>query len=81
MGVAMGVVRVEPDPGQEIDDAIVPFAARQHAGEDRPRLAHDLGHRHAGVQRGEGVLEDDLETPAREAHLALVERKEVLAGE
>src|SRR5690625_279715 len=44
-------------------------------------LANDVAHRHAGVQAGEGVLEDDLHLLAVLPHLALVQLGDVNAVE
>ena len=47
----------------------------------RQRLAQDLADRHARIERGVGVLEDDLRLPAERAQLVGVEREQVAALE
>ena len=47
----------------------------------RQRLGQDLAHRHARVERGIGVLEDDLHVPAQAAQRVLAEVGDLLALE
>jgi len=37
----------------------------------RSRLADDIARGHAGIERGERVLEDDLQLAAERTHLAI----------
>ena len=45
------------------------------------RLGQDLAHGHARIERGVGVLEDDLHVPAQPAQRVLVEVGDLLALE
>ena len=45
------------------------------------RLGEDLADRHARIERGVGILEDDLHVPAQTAQLVLVEVGDLLALE
>ena len=48
---------------------------------DDQRLGHDFFHAHARVERGEGVLKDDLHVAAEAAELAAAGGEHVLAVE
>ena len=64
---------VEPDQAQQLPHPVVrvaPAVTVAVAGAvDPQRLGHDPAHRHARVERGVRVLEDDLEVPAQPSHL------------
>ena len=47
----------------------------------RQRLGQDLADRHARIERGVGVLKDDLGVAAEGAQLAGIERQEIAALE
>src|SRR5690349_13346848 len=47
----------------------------------RERLAQNLRHRHARIERGIGVLEDDLRLPAERAQFDVIEREQVTSLE
>ncbi len=48
---------------------------------DRHRLAHNLLHLHAGIERTKWVLEDDLHVPAQAAKLRPAGMEHVMAVE
>ena len=56
------VVRVEPDPIEQLADPLAAAARGEAVGVQR--LAEDLGHAHARVEAGIRILEDDLHPPA-----------------
>ena len=58
--MAAHVIGREPDPAEEGGDAVAELAAAGEAMDDQ-RLADQLAHRHARVERGVGVLEDHLD--------------------
>jgi hypothetical protein len=61
VGIAVGVVRVEADHLQQLLDGGPPAALGGGVAVDVERLPDDVPHGHARVQRGVGVLEDDLD--------------------
>ena len=72
--------------GQQADDFEKLAAARRlrlgvadlvHA----QRLGQDLAHGHSRIERGVGILKNDLHVPAQTAHLVLVEVCDLLALE
>ena len=71
---------MEPDLGEQLDDASVPRGA---AGEtvDRQAFADDRADAHARVQRRVGILKDDLHEAPRAAHFGGGERSEIDAVE
>ena len=76
MGEPPHVLGPEPDAAQEIGHALLALAPAPHAV-DQQRLADEVEQRHAGIERGERVLEDHLHLaaqrpqlrPAQPAHL------------
>jgi len=73
-------VGLEADHAQQLLDAQLPLpAARQPVVVER--FGDDLADRHARVERGEGVLEDDLELPADLSQLPAAELGHILAFE
>ena len=54
------VARVEPAAHEELVEVAVELLALHDAVHER-RLAHDIGHPHARVERGERVLKDHLD--------------------
>ena len=79
--VAPEVVGAEADRLQQVDDPLLPLAPRLGELVDDEGLADDRAHRHAGVQRRVGVLEDDLHVAPQVAQRALVEGGDVLVLE
>src|SRR5690606_23736902 len=75
--VAVAVLGVEADDLEQLSDpfpaALVPQAM------DLERLGDEVGDGHPGVERGEGVLEDDLEVTADGLELSSGHLREVLA--
>ena len=72
--------------GQQADDlqqfAAARLARRGVADLVHPqRLGQDLAHGHARIERGVGVLKDDLHVPAQPAQFVLVEVCDLLALE
>ena len=59
MRIIGALVRTQPHTGKKHGDAISLFSARADAEVDQ-RFLHDFTRRHARVQRGIGILEDDL---------------------
>src|SRR5581483_5518738 len=80
MGVAARKARLEPDQAQQFLDARAAFLG-WHEVMQRQGLAEDLPDRHARIERGVGILEDDLRLLAERAQLIVVEGKQVAALE
>ena len=76
----VGVLRAEPDGPQQLLDAQASVLAAVQAV-DAQRLGDDLAHGHPRVQRGVGVLEDDLDLAADGTHLLAAVVRDVLAVE
>ena len=76
VGVAARKARLEPDQPQQFLDPRAAFV-RWHEVMQHQRLAEDLGDRHARVERGVRVLEDDLRLPAERAQCVGVEAEQV----
>ena len=66
---------------QQLDDAVLELGARRGELMDDQRLADDRADRHARVERGVGILEDDLHVAAQRAQRLAVERDDALAFE
>ena len=56
--IAGGVLAVQPDEGEQLEDAVVALLFAGIHMMHVQRLAHDVGNRHARVQRGVGILKD-----------------------
>ena len=69
MGVAVGVLGVQAHHAQKLLDALGALGLAGAQLVDVQGLADDLAHRHAGVQGGGGVLEDDLHLPPVGEHV------------
>ena len=80
VGVAAHETRLEPDQPQQFLDPRAAFV-RWHEVMQRQWLAEDLSDRHARIERGVRVLEDDLRLPAERAQCAGVEAEQVTAFE
>src|SRR5205085_513881 len=78
---AVRVLGAEPDRAQELVDALLALDAARVEPVDLERLADDVAHRHPGVQRRVGILEDDLHLPPVLAHLAPLEASDVASVE
>src|SRR5215207_2305437 len=79
--VAAHVVGVEPDRFEKVDDAGLILGRRVRESVDRQRLVDDGADGHARVERGVGVLEDDLHVAPKRGQLGAAERRHVLALE
>ncbi len=74
--IVVDMLGAQPDALEDVGDARAAFlgvADAMHA----QRLADDVACRHARVERGERVLEDDLHLPAIGAQLRLAEMRDV----
>ncbi len=65
---------------QELGDAAGNIGGRSHLV-DAQRLADDLLHRHAWIERAVGVLKDHLDTAVEAAPIACLEMRDVLTFE
>src|SRR4030095_8114852 len=74
--IAGAVLGREADAFQQARHALVELAA---AGDtvDRQPFAHDRAHRHARVQRSDGIVEHQLQAAPQPAELAAAERAHV----
>ena len=70
VGVAVDVLGVEPDEVEQLLDPLAAPTLRHDVLVDLERLSDDVADRHPGVERGVGVLEDDLDVATQPAHLA-----------
>src|SRR5665647_2111321 len=66
--VALGVLGAEPDGLEQLEDALLALGLGTDLV-DLERLADDVAHAHARIQRGVRVLEDDLHVAAQPLHL------------
>ena len=80
VGIAQRHVGEEPDDLQQLGDPVVNLRLGQDAVH-ADRLGDDLAHRHARIEGGIGVLEDDLHLLAHGDHLLAVERRQIHALE
>ena len=71
---AVRVLRAEPDRPQELLDATPPFLPAVEPV-DPERLADDLAHRHARVERRVRILEHDLDVAPHRPHVAPAEMR------
>ncbi|MPM69170.1 hypothetical protein SDC9_116114 [bioreactor metagenome] len=69
MGIAVGVLSVEPNEIKQLHDAVPALLGILRQMVDIDGLAHDIAHRHAGVQAGVGILEHDLHLPPVRKHV------------
>ncbi len=79
MRIPVDEVRVETDPLQQLTDPLLALALGHHVVVDLPRLGHDVADRHARVQGGVRVLEDDLDVAAQPAQVLAGQARDVLA--
>src|SRR3546814_248409 len=79
MGIAVYLLRQEPRPRHHRLPPALRLCARQLGGEGLHRLGDDLAHRHARVERGERILEDDLHLLAPLPHRLRRQLAEVAA--
>ena len=63
----------EPDEGEDLGDAFLAFRRTARAVEEQ-RFGHDGADGLPRIERGEGVLEDDLHTAAEPAERRAAER-------
>ena len=78
--VAAREARLQPDQMQQFGDPFATARAR-HEIVQRQRFAQDPADGHARVERGVGVLEDDLGIPAEAAQLAGIQGQQIAALE
>jgi hypothetical protein len=69
MGVPVDVLRVETDELEQLLHPLAPAALRNDLAVDLKWLADDVPDRHARVQRGVGILKNDLNIPSEPAHI------------
>ena len=69
MGKAVGVFRVKSHPVQKLLDPLRALGLSLAKAVNVDGLPDDLTHRHPGVQRGSGILENDLHFPAHGKHV------------
>ena len=79
--VAIGGVRGETAPFEQGDDLVAGGGRRLRQAVDDQRLGDELEHGHPRVQRGVGILEDELHAPAQAAQLLALRGGDVLAVE
>ena len=80
MGMAVEGVRVETNHLEQMNDSLFFFAAARETMYFNT-LADDRPHAHPRIQRGVGVLKDELHPAAQGAQLASTERGEIAALE
>src|SRR4249920_773217 len=80
MWEAVRVLGREPDRAQELLHSAIPLASAVEAM-DPERLGDDVPDRHARVQRGVRILEDDLDVPPDRPHLPALQPRDVLTVE
>jgi hypothetical protein len=72
--IAVDLVRQQTDLGHHLTHALLHLRARQVRVEGGQRLGNDLPDRHARIERGERILEDDLHVAPLLLHVAMVQR-------
>ena len=78
MRIAARELGRERDPVEHGERAPLPILRRADAG-DVERLTHAFQDRHARIERGVGILEDDLKPAAMAPQLIGIEHKRILA--
>ena len=63
MRVAPGVLRMQANLLKQLGNPFRPSGSRQDIGVNDPGLRDDLGNRHLRIERGIGILEDNLNLP------------------
>ena len=81
VGVAVDEVAGQAAPLQQLPGPVVAVGQAVDQAVDVQRLADQLGHRHAGVEAGVGVLEHQLHVPPQPAQLLAADLGDVLAPE
>src|SRR5205085_8818083 len=79
--IAARVMRREADEPQQLLDARPQLLRSRDEAVEPQRLTENLAHGHARIERGIGVLEDDLHGAPERAHLVLAELEDIPAGE
>ena len=77
---ALHLGAAEAHPLEQLRDPFLPFGGAAEAVNPQ-QLAHDVARRHARIERGIRVLEDDLHLAAHRAHVGLAEIGHVAAVE
>ena len=80
MGIAILVEGLQAAVVHDLVDVIIEFLLA-HQTVLTHRLTDDLAHGHTGLQRGEGILEDDLHLRAHIPHFLVGEGVHILAVE
>ena len=73
MRIAAHVLGLQPDLDQQARHAVVPLAGRGGELVDDQGFAEDRADRHARIERGERVLEDDLHVAPHGAQIVAAE--------
>ena len=79
--IAAHVLGLQPDLDQQARHAVVPLAGRGGELVDDQRFAEDRADRHARIERGERILEDDLHLAPHGAQIVAAEAQHVLPVE
>src|SRR5476651_1477848 len=78
MRITFGVTGLQPDRAQQIGYTMLECSPFRETMQ-RDRLANDLPHRHARIQRSKRVLKDDLHLTAQTPHGLSAKMRDVLA--
>ena len=81
MRVAPAGSGIEADFFERPGNAAIALFRRELLFVDLQSFGDDLAHRHAGAERAEGILEDDLQAISQGAHFAVGKGVDVLADE
>ena len=81
MRIAPHVIGIEADRFEQFDNAVLEGLPGSREPVDHERLADDRADCHARVERGVGILKDDLHIAAERAQFAAGQRRRVLALE
>ena len=80
VGIATRKARLEPDQAQQFLDPFTAACGRNQVVQAQG-LGQDLAHGHARIERGIGILKDDLRVAAEGAQLVRVQGQEIAALE
>ncbi len=81
MGIPRRVARPQPHGLQQLAHALLARLAAGRQPMNAQRLRHNVAHRHAWIQRPDGVLENDLEFAAQRPQPFAFQAGDVLAFE
>ena len=74
MRVTIAIVRIEPDPLQQLRHPLAPVFPGSHLM-NHQRLPYYVAHLHPGIQRGIRILEHDLHLTTNFAQLSFTQRQ------